>query len=150
MERCGCVPQAWQWRPREDRPERAKKQESNQGAAADGEDISSGEPREEDATPIMKAFMEHLCRVLQEDLATTVKELKSEVAELGQRIDTVERTCDTQEEELDHHRQENLTLQESNQELQYRLEDLENRLWCSNIRIMGVLAQMATGPWRTL
>ncbi|KAJ1144907.1 hypothetical protein NDU88_011201 [Pleurodeles waltl] len=49
---------------------------------------TGGEAREEDANPMMKAFMEQLFGVLQEDLATlrqelatTVKELKGEVGQ---------------------------------------------------------------------
>ncbi|KAJ1177477.1 hypothetical protein NDU88_002732 [Pleurodeles waltl] len=72
------------------------------------------------------------------EIATEIKELKSDVAEMGQRVDRMQNTHDAQEEELDHYMQEILTLQESNHELQYRLEGLENRSWRSTIRIRRV------------
>ncbi|KAJ1105265.1 hypothetical protein NDU88_002673 [Pleurodeles waltl] len=105
----------------------AKKQDPTRELGSDPRGGSGDRTGDEDANPVMKAFMEQLFGTLCEDfaplrqeLAITVKELKGAVAELGQREDTVERTCDRQEEDLDHHRQAIINLQDSNPDLQYR------------------------------
>ncbi|KAJ1153850.1 hypothetical protein NDU88_006608 [Pleurodeles waltl] len=81
----------------------AKKQEPTNGVGTDPGGPTMVKRGEEDANPVMKAFMKQLFGVLcehiptlRQELATTVKELKGEAAELGQRVDTVERTCDAQ------------------------------------------------------